>query len=47
MLQVTRVFSSFPQLKQLNRIKNIVNIVIFMNFDLLELEMRDSFNKTL
>ena len=33
-LQVTRVFSNFPQLKQLNK----KNIVIFLNYDLLELE---------
>ena len=43
-LQVTRVFS--PQPKQLSNMKKRVNIVIFMNCDLLELEVPDSYKKT-
>ena len=35
-LQITRVFSNFPQLKQLNKIRIRVKIVIFLNCDLPE-----------
>ena len=41
------VFSNFPEIKQLNKKKNRihVNIMIFLNCDLLELEIRDSYKK--
>ena len=46
MLQVTRVFSNFPQLKQVNKKKRIrANIVIFLNCDLLDLEIQNRYKK--
>ena len=44
-LQITKIFSNFPQLKQLKKYRIRVNIVIFLNYDLHELETRDSYKK--
>ena len=44
MLQVTKVFSNFPQLKQLSKIKKACEI--FMNCNLPEFEIPDSYTKT-
>ena len=41
---MTRDFSNFPQLKQLKK-RIHVNIVLFLNCDLTELEIRDSYEK--
>ena len=41
-LQVTRIFLNFPQLKKQLEKTIRVNIVIFLNCDMLELEIRDS-----
>ena len=42
-LQIIRVFSNFPRLKQLNKIKNTCEY--FDLLDLLELEIRDSYKQ--
>ena len=44
-LLVTRVFLNFPQLKQLSKMKNTCEYVIFLNCDLLEFDIRDSYKK--
>ena len=42
-----KVFLNFPQKKQLNKIKNTCEycVAIFFSYDLLELEIRDSYKK--